>query len=87
MKKFLLILLLISSPLFAQTAEKSESATDMSADAFEFLLFQSATVKTSDYPYEYSERNYYFNKDTNDYNLCKYLALETNISFLVYLFH
>lgn len=83
-KFLLLILLLFSHPVFAQTTEESETATNMSADAVEYLLFQSATVKTSDYPYEYRERNYYFNKDTNDYDLCKYLALETNISFLVY---
>ena len=50
-KFLLLILLLFSHPVFAQTTEESETATNMSADAVEYLLFQSATVKTSDYPY------------------------------------
>lgn len=70
-------------PVFAQT-NNSDRTNEIAGDAVEALLFKCASVKTADYPYEYTERNYFFDKDTKNYDLCKYLALETNISFLLY---
>ena len=80
---FIIALLILHLAEFAQ-AENENRTDEYGGEALGFLLERSAYVKTSDYPYEYEERNYFFDRNTDEYDRCKYLALETNLSFLLY---
>lgn len=55
---FIIALLILHLAAFAQ-AENENRTDEYGGEALGFLLERSAYVKTSDYPYEYEERNYF----------------------------